>query len=101
MLDSGMPGSAWCMFVATRYRHRNFPSTNILGCCGLLYGSRLPGFGVLHSVLRDETTVIRRERTAPTRQYSDRRALNGTVIVTDGEDLKPRLTGDGLAATQG
>jgi hypothetical protein len=55
MLDSGMPGSAWCMFVATRYRHRNFPSTNILGCYGLLYGARLPGFGVLHSVLRDET----------------------------------------------
>jgi hypothetical protein len=36
----------------------NFPSTNILGCCGLLYGPRLPGFGVLHSVLRDETTVF-------------------------------------------
>jgi hypothetical protein len=46
------------MFVATRYRHRNLPPRNILGCCGLLYGPRLPGFGVLHRLLRDETAVF-------------------------------------------
>jgi hypothetical protein len=65
---------------------------------------RLPGFGVLHSVLRDETAVFHTPSASeqgPTRQYSDRRALNGTVIGTEGEDLKPRLTGDDLAATQG
>jgi hypothetical protein len=43
---------------------------------------------------------IRSLRAAsPTRQYHDRLALNSTVIVTKDEDLKPRLTGDGLAAT--
>jgi Restriction endonuclease BglII len=36
-----MPDSAWCMFVATRCRHRNFPS--ILGCCGLLTWPALAG----------------------------------------------------------
>src|SRR5690349_20662525 len=30
MLDSGMPGSAWCMFVATRYRHRNFQPRSVV-----------------------------------------------------------------------
>jgi hypothetical protein len=58
---------------------------------------------VLHRLLRDETAVfIRSLRAAsPTRQYSDRRALNSTVIVAEDEDLKPRLTGDCLAAIRG
>jgi hypothetical protein len=76
MLDSGMPGSAWCMFVATRYRHRNFPSTNILGCYGLLYGPRLPGFGVLHSVLRDETTVFHTQSASEQAQL-----VNMAIVV--------------------
>src|SRR6266699_3292898 len=50
---------------------------------------------VLHRLLRDETTA------SPTCQYSDRRALNSTVIVTKDEDLKAGLTGDGLAAPRG
>src|SRR6266496_6189092 len=57
---------------------------------------------VLHRLLRDETASISSLRTAsPTRQYSDRRALNSTVIVTKNEGLKSGLTGDGLAATRG
>jgi hypothetical protein len=58
--------------------------------------------GLSIRMLRDETTVFHTQSASEqARQYSDRRALNGTVIVTEGEDLKPRLTGDGLAATQG
>jgi hypothetical protein len=46
------------MSVATRYRHRDFPSINLLGCSAFLYGPRLPGFEVLNSVLRDEPAVF-------------------------------------------
>ena len=87
------------MSVATRYRHRDFPSINLLGCFGIwpaLAGLRGSPQCAARRTRRLPYPV--RERTGPTHQYSDRRALNGTVISIEGEDLKPRLTGDGLAA---
>jgi hypothetical protein len=53
--------------------------------------------------LRDETTVFHTQSASEQAQLVNmaRRALNGTVIVIEGEGLKPRLTGDGLAATRG
>ncbi len=59
---------------------------------------------VLHRPLPDENgrhPYAVCERQALTRQYSDRRALNSTIIVTKDKDLKPWLTADGLAATRG